>query len=551
MRLTKYLLAGFVLFCVSWIACVSEWHAGVHWGDNPSASARSSYSTMPTIVAYSAGKQAEMDRPSPVACEQLPAFPTIPYINRTWVRGDQRHGWSSWQRVPGTGVSLYAAYYDQRLPQHYIRILAIFEGRSYSNNDQLFCQTRPQNPYEISIEVVAAKPTEIWWPGWDSNSVNVETPLLLSCPLTEPLSGPSIVSIVTQPCNYPTNAFYLKPTKYKAAMERNFTICVKDMNFDKDISTQMVEWIETNKILGADKIDIYVDRISDEVANIIEYYRNNNFVRILQVPINSQERTLWQRRRDHIITYNDCLYRNIHESQYIIPLDVDEILLPKIANNWPHLVLRLKDHGWNPTINSAILVRNVFFFDFMQGIDKYKYNNLHNNKSKIYVKRDDVRLQDFDEIELVVDNELGDNNVVDNVNNEVIDFKNEELIEEYKKRCGSDLAVPKLARHLVRSNVISPFGHYSKSLMLTKNVLTAFNHYPLASLGMTGFSGWTAPFNEVQLNHYKESCNTTVVSECARYGRRARIDSSALKIRRQLTKALSLGPCTKHKIKGT
>lgn len=31
-------------------------------------------------MAYSEGKQAEMDRPSPVTCDRLPAYPEVPYI---------------------------------------------------------------------------------------------------------------------------------------------------------------------------------------------------------------------------------------------------------------------------------------------------------------------------------------------------------------------------------------------------------------------------------------------------------------------------------------
>lgn len=377
-------------------------------------------------------------------------------------------------------------------------------GQQIPFNEQLYCQTRPQDPFDVSVEVVAIKPMAIWWHGWDANSSNVETPVLLSCPLTEPLLGPSVVSIVTQPCDDPTNAFHLRPSEKQITYERNFTICVKDMNFNKDISSQLLEWIETNKILGAEKIDIYVDHVPEEVAAILQYYRNDDgILRIFKAPISSNQRTLWQRRRDHIITYNDCLYRNIHESHFIIPLDIDEILLPKVANNWSQLLVRLENHGWNPAVNSAIIVRNVFFFDFMQGMDKYKYTNLHINRSKIYIKRDDVRLFEFDKVELLVDNEISNNFFVNT--NEVIGFKNhkEQILQNYKKRCGTEMPIPKLTRHLVRSNIISPFGHYSKSIMVTKKVLTAFNHYPLASLGVTGFAGWAAPFSEVQLNHYK------------------------------------------------
>lgn len=82
-RVTKFLLAGVTVFCVSWIACVSEWHPGIRW-----SSRRGQRSPRPatirTIVAYSESKQAELERPSPVACDTLPAFPHLPHIVSTF-----------------------------------------------------------------------------------------------------------------------------------------------------------------------------------------------------------------------------------------------------------------------------------------------------------------------------------------------------------------------------------------------------------------------------------------------------------------------------------
>ncbi|XP_047991455.1 uncharacterized protein LOC125230361 [Leguminivora glycinivorella] len=529
-RVTKFLLAAVTVFFFSWMVCVNEWHNGVAWGGRRG---RSAASTMRTIVAYSEDKQAEMDRPSPVTCDRLPAFPDIPYINRTWSRNSKEN---TWQKVEGTGVSLYAAFYDQRAAQPYVRILASFQGRNILTELPLFCQTRSLNSEE-SVEVVAAKPLEIWWHEWDSTTSEIETPLLLSCPLTEALNGPSTVSIVTQPCDDPTNAFALKSYSRDMNYKRTFTICVKDMKFENDVSQNLVEWIETNKILGVDMIDMYIDSITKECENILFYYRDLGYVRLFQVPIKHKlERSLWQRRRDHIITYNDCLYRNIRESEYIIPLDVDEIVLPKEVLTWPELLSRLSIRGWDPSQYSAIMIQNAFFFDFMQGLNKYKAKKLSYNNSKIYIKRDDVRIKDaeyLEEIELI--------DYENRIDNEVIDIKDtdKELYDMYKEKCGKELVVPKLVRHIVRSAVISPKGSYSKSFMLTRKVLTAFNHYPLASLGSAGFLGWSAPFSEVQLNHYKESCNTTVVAECARYGRRARVDTAALRLGELLTRALT------------
>lgn len=390
----------------------------------------------------------------------------------------------------------------------------MFAGRNISSEEPLFCQTRSINTNKYSVEVVAAKPQEIWWHEWDNTQTEVVTPLLLSCPLTEAIRETSVVSIVTQPCEDPSNAFTLTPLESKHKYERTFTICVKDMTFQRDISQNLVEWIETNKLLGVDMIDMYIDSISKKSEKILLHYRSRGTVRLFHVPVKySSERSLWQRRRDHILTYNDCLYRNLRESKFIVPLDVDEIIFPKLAYTWGELLKRLTYLGWNPNRFSAILVRNVFFFDFLQGGHNYKSSsNKQTSKSKIYTKRDNVRINDYENGGLEKNELTNDTNVSNNeINNEIA---NDTFRKKYKSECGKELPIPKVASHIVRSAVISPIGHYSKSFMLTKRVLTAFNHYPLTSLGAAGIAGWSAPFSEVQLNHYKvKSANINIINQ--------------------------------------
>ncbi|XP_032517724.2 uncharacterized protein LOC116770381 [Danaus plexippus] len=529
-RVTKILLAGVTVFCVSWIASVNEWHSGASW---TRTIVQENMSTMRTIVGYSEAKQAELDKPSPVSCKRLPAFAKIPHINRTWYPGYQT---SSWQRVEGTSVSLYSAYYDERLPQKYIRILAMFRSQNVTGDEQLFCQTRSADSNEDSVEVVAAKPLEIWWKDWDNSSADVDTPQLLSCPLTEPLRGRFVVSIVTQPCDDPSNGFYFEAREFNK-YKRNFTICVKDVSFQKDISYDLIEWIETNRLLGVDIIDIYIDSLNETNEKVLLNYRSQGFVRLYQVPIKyKSDRSLWQRRRDHIITYNDCLYRNIIESKFIVPLDMDEILLPKISHTWPKLIKRLTYQGFNVKQHSAVIVRNVFFFDFFQ-MNRYK-NNKSTSPSEAYVKRDDVRIADTEYKPSDID-----------INNDSIKNKiNIKHPDKYRTECGVEFYLPKLTSHIVSSAFISPIGRYSKSIMVTKRVLTAFNHYPLASIGSSGIPGWAAPFKEVQLNHYKESCNSTIVEDCDLYSRGTKLDRSALRLSEKLLEALSSAFCSKLNI---
>lgn len=80
-RVIKLLVAGVTVFCVSWIASVNEWHSGVRWVERRGGGRRvEGLSTMRTIVAYSEGKQAEMERPLPEACDRMPSFPKIPHF---------------------------------------------------------------------------------------------------------------------------------------------------------------------------------------------------------------------------------------------------------------------------------------------------------------------------------------------------------------------------------------------------------------------------------------------------------------------------------------
>ncbi len=35
-----------------------------------------------------------------------------------------------------------------------------------------------------------------------------------------------------------------------------------------------------------------------------------------------------------IVDYMDCFYRNIHKYEYIGVFDIDEVIVPKMADNW-------------------------------------------------------------------------------------------------------------------------------------------------------------------------------------------------------------------------
>lgn len=86
--------------------------------------------------------------------------------------------------------------------------------------------------------------------------------------------------------------------------------------------------------------------------HITDSNKNDNFSKIL-----------WQKRRYEVAVYNSCFYRNMGTSKFIIPLDIDEIILPKQLFNWKNVIGDLFTSSPEIEKNFAsFMVPNVYFF---------------------------------------------------------------------------------------------------------------------------------------------------------------------------------------------
>jgi hypothetical protein len=54
-------------------------------------------------------------------------------------------------------------------------------------------------------------------------------------------------------------------------------VCVKPLDFPFDISSWIIEWIESNKLLGAAKIVFYVYQLHPNVRKVLSHYQVVNF----------------------------------------------------------------------------------------------------------------------------------------------------------------------------------------------------------------------------------------------------------------------------------
>ncbi|KAH6941397.1 hypothetical protein HPB50_017898 [Hyalomma asiaticum] len=295
---------------------------------------------------------------------------------------------SGWQGgIPGVpDLHLLSAHYDTRVwvhggkNRHYVRLLGVIKSED-ADSLRFFCQMWYQElPRPIVVE---SDRIEIWLPAWDGRAPpgRYYRPFIFSCPVpfnvSSPFSsGPANVSLVAEPCACPPNSLTLSRTPEKDP-KRGIAVCVKGLDFPEDISARLVEWLELQFLLGADTVFFYIFQVHPKVDLILRYYRRFRRVQFerIQLPgldephIPAKRRqylanNTWQKRRHELVPYNDCYYRHIPTHEFVLLVDIDEVVLPRRHATWQELLDDIVSASPKMLSTYASLaVPNVYFFD--------------------------------------------------------------------------------------------------------------------------------------------------------------------------------------------
>ncbi|KAL3272600.1 hypothetical protein HHI36_014070 [Cryptolaemus montrouzieri] len=314
-------------------------------------------------------------------------------------------------------------------------------GRHGISTEDLFCQILSKNnTYHFTKAVI----TPIWSEEWNqSDSYIYFEPVLVSCRVQHDIL-PKSISLSTEPCKSSKHRFRIEQNRKNNV---NFTICVKPLSFTTEITKNLLQWIQINELLGADKIVLYYHQVKKKTKQTLNWLNGNHdkveikyFKPVMELTESDgikeiDVNTVWQKRKYEIIAYNDCFYRNLN-SNYVIPLDIDEIIVPKEENNWKDLFDSLS--GALKGHFASFSVRNAYYF------------------------------QEFD----------------NKTESEPVFF----------------------FRYASRSK-LSNKEESGKSFISTENSLTVFNHYTLHTLRPGVRRTYFMSSRKVQLNHYKKNCS--------------------------------------------
>ncbi|XP_071118258.1 beta-1,4-galactosyltransferase galt-1-like [Haliotis cracherodii] len=216
----------------------------------------------------------------------------------------------------------------------------------------------------------------------DAGSV-VYGAMVIRCPFTE---HPKLTTVTITVGNSTASL----GITYPSSLRFNFTVCVPPLFGAFRNPTSIIEMVEMDMLLGADRFIFYNESISPLVNKVLEHYRKNGIVDVLpwKIPVHDIH------YHGQLASVQDCLMANKMKSKFLIMKDIDEFIVPHKHKNWHEL---MKDvHDRKQTNASAYLFRNAFF-NLKYGVDvkgytrKAESQRLH-LKSMLYVWRDRVFL---------------------------------------------------------------------------------------------------------------------------------------------------------------
>ncbi|XP_062400149.1 uncharacterized protein LOC134089721 [Sardina pilchardus] len=124
----------------------------------------------------------------------------------------------------------------------------------------------------------------------------------------------------------------------KDSFRYNFTICISNLFGKYNNALQIVQNMEMYKLLGVQRVVIYNTSCGPDVEKVLTYYRREGMLEVVPWPIDRFLRpSAGFKPGRHpgdihyygqLTTLNECIYRYMYQSKYLLLHDLDEIIMP-------------------------------------------------------------------------------------------------------------------------------------------------------------------------------------------------------------------------------
>ncbi|XP_047466896.1 beta-1,4-galactosyltransferase galt-1-like [Mugil cephalus] len=259
---------------------------------------------------------------------------------------------------------LVSAFMDQRQKGFDVRIIGIFKRDSiqplhcfFCSADRLCKETTPSKILQHSDNF-----------GFPFATTDVLCRIPQNC-------DASYVTLVTQPEKDATTKHTWLPIRNKKTSGKNekkpqfnFTVCVSNLFGDFNNVLQFAQTLEMYRLLGVNRVVIYNTSCGPELDRLLQSYSKEGFVEMVPWPIDKHLKPSggWlfsEHGGDlhyygQLATLNECIYRSMERSRYVLLNDIDEIIMPYQHNDLMSLMSTLEQQ--NPNAQVFLIENHIY-----------------------------------------------------------------------------------------------------------------------------------------------------------------------------------------------
>ncbi|XP_072221729.1 beta-1,4-galactosyltransferase galt-1-like [Leuresthes tenuis] len=263
--------------------------------------------------------------------------------------------------LKNTAHLLVSAFMDQRVKGFDVRIIGIFKRDSIQPLHCLFCCSD-----QLSKTTPARILTHSDHFGFPYCTTDVLCQIPQSCNATH-------VTLLTQPTTErPFNQSWLpirdEKTNEKKERRFDFTVCISSLYGNYNNVLQYTQALEMYRLLGVDRVVIYNTSCGPDLCNLLQSYSQEGFVEIVPWPISEHLNPShgWLHSKHggdvhyfgQLATLNECIYRSMHRSRYVLLNDIDEIIMPYQHENLTSLMNMLQQQ--HPNVGEFLIENHIF-----------------------------------------------------------------------------------------------------------------------------------------------------------------------------------------------
>ncbi|XP_068455803.1 beta-1,4-galactosyltransferase galt-1-like [Clinocottus analis] len=257
---------------------------------------------------------------------------------------------------------LVSAYMDQREAGFDVRIIGIFKIDSIRPLSCAFCCAGRLS--STAPGTILQHPDRFGFP-------YVTTDVMCRIP---PKCSATHVRLLTEPGKgNQSNQTWLpirnQKTKSKEdKFQFNFTVCVSNLFGDYNNVLQFAQTLEMYRLLGVNRVVIYNTSCGPDLDRLLQGYSREGFVEMVPWPIdqhlNPSRGWLFSESGGDVhyfgqlTTLNECVYRSMERSRYVLLNDIDEIIMPYRHDDLPALMDALQRQ--HPDTGVFLIENHIF-----------------------------------------------------------------------------------------------------------------------------------------------------------------------------------------------